>query len=129
MSNEEMKQKIKETCKELRIELVWITLGENCASRGKKSVRLKDISDSGDFAVALHEIGHAQCDPCDKPATPMEKLDAEFDAWKWARERNGGNFDAEGWKRLHKSLRQYYYAHGQQPPRIRIADGSKEAKR
>ena len=73
MSNEEMKRKIEQICEELGIELVWITVGENCASWDKKSVWLKDINDSGDFAVALHEIGHTQCDPSDKPAIPLNR--------------------------------------------------------
>ena len=108
MSNEEMKRKIEQICEELGIDLVWIKAGKNCANRHQKSVWVNDIGDSGDFTVALHEIGHTQCDPSDKPATPREELDAEFDAWKWARERNGGNFDAAGWKRLHESLGRYY---------------------
>jgi hypothetical protein len=110
MKNDEMKQKIEEICEELEIELVWIEVGRNCANRGKTCVRLRDIADSGDFAVALHEIGHTHCDPDKEPTTPRETLDAETNAWKWARERNGGIFDSEGWKRLHESLRQYYYA-------------------
>jgi hypothetical protein len=109
MSNEEMKQKIEQICEELGIKLEWIKVGENCANRHKRSVWVKDISDSGDFAVALHEIGHTQCDPHNKHATPREELDTDTNAWKWARERNGGNFDAEGWKRLHESLIEYYH--------------------
>lgn len=108
MSNEEMKQKIKQISEELGIELVWIKDGKNRADWRQRSVWVKDIGDTGDFAVALHEIGHTQCDPHNKLATPKEKLDAETNAWKWARERNGGNFDAEGWKRLHESLIRYY---------------------
>ena len=110
MSNEEMKQKIEQICEELGIEPpVWIKVGKNCANRRQRRVWVKDIADSGDFAVALHEVGHTQCDSDNERATPREYLDAETNAWKWARERNGGNFDAEGWKRLHESLRQYYY--------------------
>jgi hypothetical protein len=109
MSNEEIKQKIEQICEELGIEIVWFKTGKSCANRQKKSVRVKEIGDSGDFAVALHEIGHTQCDPQNKPANPGEVLDAETNAWTWALERNGGNFDAEGWKRLHESLLEYYH--------------------
>src|SRR5208283_5462162 len=93
------------------INFVWIKDGKkNRATRQPKRVWIKDIADSGDFAVALHEIGHTHCDPDKELTTPTETLDAETNAWKWARERNGGIFDPEGWKRLHESLRQYYYA-------------------
>ena len=108
MSNEEMKRRITQICEELGIKLVWIRDGKNCASRGEKNVRVRHIADTGDFAVALHEIGHTQCDPHIKQATPREVLDTETNAWKWALERNGGNFDAAGWKRLHESLGRYY---------------------
>ena len=75
MSKEEMKQKIEQICEELGIDLVWIKAGKNCANRHQKSVWVNDIGDSGDFTVALHEIGHTQCDPHNKQATVRIPVD------------------------------------------------------
>jgi hypothetical protein len=108
MNNAEMKQKIDSICKECGITVKWIEAGDNCANRCQKKVWIREIADIGDFAVALHEIRHAMCDPCKEPASHRERLDADTNAWLWALERNSNNFDVEGWKRLHKSLHQYY---------------------
>ncbi len=108
MSNEEMESKIEQICEELGITLVWIQADRNCANRAQRGVWVKHIADSGDFAVALHEIGHTQCDPDNRPPNEREQLDAETSAWEWALRRNNDAFDAKGWKRLHESLRQYY---------------------
>jgi hypothetical protein len=118
MTNEEMKQKIEDICEELGIQYEWITADDNCANRIQKKVNcanrlqkkvwVNKITDTGDYVVALHEIGHVECDPNEERTTYREKLDAETKAWQWALERNNGNFDAQGWKRLHESLWQYY---------------------
>jgi hypothetical protein len=110
MNSSEMTQKIEEICKEHGIKVEWIKAGANCANRCQKKIWIKEPVDSGDFAVALHEIGHVMCDPDKKPASSLELLDADTNAWKWALERNTNSFDAEGWKRLHESLHQYYSA-------------------
>jgi hypothetical protein len=70
----------------------------------------KKIENSGDFADALHEMGHVMRDPNHEPATAREKLEAETNAWQWALESNNNEFDAQQWNRLHRSLHQYYDA-------------------
>ncbi|MCU1269942.1 MAG: hypothetical protein JWN74_1236 [Acidobacteriaceae bacterium] len=107
MNSSEMMQKINGICERHGIKIEF-KAGTNCANRREKKVWIKELADSGDFAVALHEIGHAMCDPDKEPASRSELLDAETSAWKWALDSNNNNFDAEGWKRLHESLYQYY---------------------
>jgi hypothetical protein len=104
----ELTQKIVEVCTESDITIEWIKSGENRANGCQKKVWIKEIADSGDFAVALHEIGHAICDPDNASADHLQRLDAETNAWQWALACNNNNFDAEGWNRLHRSLHQYY---------------------
>lgn len=110
MNSAEMKQKIDEICKEYGITAQWIKTGRNCSNRHQKTVWIRKPVDLGDFAVALLEIGHVMCDPDEKPANARERLDTATNAWQWALERNGNDFDLEGWRRLHKSLYQYYSA-------------------
>lgn len=110
MTTGEMKRKIDKIGEEFEIRIVWIKNGDNCASRQQRTVWVKHIANSGDLVVALHEIGHIHCDARNDSANPHEKLDAETNAWKWALERYNSNFDEQGWKRLHESLRQYYWS-------------------
>lgn len=102
--------KIEEICRKYGITIHSAKSGVNCANREQKTIWINKISDSGDFAAALHEIGHVMCDPERKPQNPREKLDAESNAWQWALKCNGDNFDQKGWSRLHDSLPQYYVA-------------------
>jgi hypothetical protein len=127
MNIRELTQKIEEICKEYGIKIEWIKSGNNRANSCQKKVWIKEIADSGDFAVALHEIGHAMCDPDNAPADHLQELDADTNAWRWALECNNNNFDAEGWKRLHRSLHQYYSAimdtsHASHKPLVRAEE-------
>ena len=108
MKNSELTKKFKETCKKHRIKVRRIKLGPNRANSKQKTVWIREIADPGDFAAALHEIGHVMCDPYNPPQNHRETLGIETNAWQWALEHNGNNFDAAGWKRLHESLHQYY---------------------
>lgn len=112
MRNAELIEKLEEIRQKFGITIRWIGPGEtnraNRANRATKTIWIKEVKDSGDFAVGLHEVGHVMCDPEEKPKTDRERLDADTKAWQWALEQNGGNFDADGWTRLHASLHQYY---------------------
>jgi hypothetical protein len=108
MKNSELTKKINEICKAHGIKIHWMKFGKNRANRKEPTIWVDEISDSGDFAAALHEIGHAMCDPDTEPRTDAQILTKETNAWQWALEQNGNNFDEAGWKRLHKSLHEYY---------------------
>jgi hypothetical protein len=109
MKNAELTKKLQDICARFGITIQWIRPWEkNCANRAKKTIWIKEISDSGDFAAALHEIGHVMRDPDTEPQTDRGILDKEANAWQWALEQNGNNFGEPGWKRLHKSLHEYY---------------------
>ena len=109
MKNAELTKKLEDLCAEFGITIEWIPPhAENHANRAENTIWIKDIEDSGDFAAALHEIGHVMRDPDNPPQNHRERLNLETNAWQWALEHNGNDFDAEGWKRLHASLHQYY---------------------
>jgi len=110
MRDSELTKRIELICKEHEIGVEWIKSGDNCANARQKKVWIKEIADSGDFAVALHEIGHVMRDPDNEPADHRQRLDAETNAWLWALEHNDNGFDVAGWRRLHNSLHQYYIA-------------------
>lgn len=110
MNDHQLASKIKEICKERGITIHPAESGKNRANREQKAIWINEISDSGDFAAALHEIGHVMCDPARPPRNPRETLDAETNAWQWALDYNGDDFDRRGWRRLHDSLHQYYVA-------------------
>lgn len=109
MRNAELTEKLEEIRQKFEITIQWIGPGEtNRANRATQTIWIKEVKDSGDFAVGLHEVGHVMCDPEEEPKTDRERLDADTKAWQWALEQNGGNFDPDGWSRLHASLHQYY---------------------
>jgi len=108
MKNSELMEKFKEICKRHRIRVRRIKSGPNRANSKQKTVWIREITDPGGFAAALHEIGHAMCDPDNPPQNHCETLDVETNAWRWALDHNGDKFDAAGWKRLHESLHHYY---------------------
>lgn len=109
MKNAGLTKKLEEVCAEFGITIQWIPPREkNRANRAEKTIWVKEIEDSGDFAVGLHEVGHVMCDPDHQPQTHREHLDADTKAWQWALQHNGNDFDEAGWRRLHASLHQYY---------------------
>jgi len=106
----ELTKKVEEICQQHGIAIKWIESGNNRANSKQKTIWINDISDSGSFAAALHEIGHVMRDPESPPANEREKLDVETNAWQWALQSNNNDFDAAGWNTLHHSLHQYYAA-------------------
>jgi hypothetical protein len=110
MKNAKLTKKFEEICKKHGIKIQWIPSGENHANAEQETVWIREIADSGDFAVALHEAGHVMRDPDQEPLSDRAKLDADLNAWQWALELNNNDFDAAGWMRLHDSLNAYYSA-------------------
>jgi hypothetical protein len=103
-----MTNQVKRICQKHGITINWMKSGKNRANRKQRAIWITEITDSGDFAAALHEIGHVMRDPEDPPGNYRSKLDAEFKAWQWALDYKNGDFDLPGWNRLHKSLRRYF---------------------
>jgi hypothetical protein len=110
MTNSELTEKFEDICRIHNINVQYVESGENHANKQERTVWVRKIADTGDFAAALHEVGHVMCDPDSKPQNHLEQLDIETKAWQWALNCHGNNVDGAWWKRLHESLRQYYVA-------------------
>lgn len=110
MEDPELAKQIEEICKKQGITVHPAESGRNCANRKLRAIWIQEIAGTGDFAAALHEIGHVLNDPEDPPQNYREHLDAEAKAWRWALDQENGQFDLAGWNRLHRSLHQYYVA-------------------
>jgi hypothetical protein len=110
MKNSELTKKFKEICTRHGIKIRRIKSGPNRANSKQKTVWIRQIVDSGDFTVALHEAGHVMCDPESPPHSPREQLGIEANAWQWALDQSSNDFDLAGWSRMHQSLIQYYDA-------------------
>lgn len=106
----ELKDRIEKICKEKSIKVCWLEqsgIDVNHASKSEQKIWVYQIADKGDFVSALHEIGHTQCDPDNKPRTAREILDVECNAWKWVLDNYREELDRDCWKRLYRSLKQY----------------------
>src|SRR5208282_1132234 len=105
----QLTENIKKICGEHGIAPIWLKDcgidDRNRANKKQKKIWVRNIRDKGDYAAALHEIGHVIRDPdeCD----PLAVLNANLNAWKWARDNHGHEFDDKSWKRLHSSLSKY----------------------
>jgi hypothetical protein len=110
MEDPELAKRIEEICKKLGIAVHSAKSGRNCANRKTSAIWIRAIADAGDFAAALHEIGHVLNDPENPPHDHRERLDAEANAWQWALDHESGDFDLPAWIRLHSSLHEYYVA-------------------
>jgi hypothetical protein len=65
---------------EHEIKPQWIKAGANRGSRQQNKAWIKNLANSGNFAVALHEIGHGLCDPDKNQPTPSNCSRAHFHA-------------------------------------------------
>lgn len=109
-TSRKLTQKIEKICEQLGIRVEWLAITSptpNRACKSERKISVRKIDDSGDYAAALHEIGHVINDPDVKSANALEILGTELNAWKWALENYRPDFDDKCWKRLHASLSQY----------------------
>jgi hypothetical protein len=110
ISPAKLTQKIQKICEELNIHVKWQPKTSpvvNHASKAARTIWVQEIDGLGDYAAALHEIGHVLNDPATKPASPLQCLQTETKAWKWAVENYSYESDDELWTRLYRSLSQY----------------------
>jgi len=110
MQIQEMKGDIGEICKRLNVKVTWLKptdLGVNCANAKAKVIKVREISNTGDYAAALHEIGHTQCDADHKPEPGEGSVLQECRAWQWAIDQRGPKFDSAAWGRIGNGLKKY----------------------
>jgi|HubBroStandDraft_6_1064221.scaffolds.fasta_scaffold804956_2 hypothetical protein len=110
MQTQEMKDDIEEICKGLNVKVTWLELtdpGVNCANAKAKIIKVRKISNTGDYAAALHEIGHTQCDADHKPEPGEGSVLQECRGWQWAIDQRGCNFDSAAWRRIGNGLGEY----------------------
>ena len=109
----ELTKDIENICTQLNIKWKWFGIEEckvNCANAKKRLINVGKISNLGDYAAALHEIAHVECDPDEEPKPGMDKILNECKAWQWAIEKSeerGHTYDARAWRRIGHSLEEY----------------------
>jgi hypothetical protein len=98
---------IDEICVQHGINTHWVPFGKNWANKELREIQVEEITCTGNYAAALHEIGHIFCDQESKPNDPLGELTQQCRAWQWAIDKRQACFDGQCWRRMHADLREY----------------------
>ena len=104
-----LKNDVEAICEQLGIEVHWYPIEECAVNWGhskERKINVRKIYNGGDYAAALHEIGHVECDAEEKPQGVLLLLQ-ECRAWQWAIERAKDRFDSAAWQRVGNDLESY----------------------